>query len=416
MIIARNNLLITFPSFLIALLPLFLVIGPFLSDLSVVIVCIFFFINVIKNKDFDQFDNNFFKFFFFFFLYLVFNSLIKFYDINNIRVSFSYLRFGLYVLAVIYFLNKDEKLIKYLFYSFLFCFICLLIDGYYQYFFKVNLTGFSLGHERRISSFFYDDYILGSYLSRLSPIFLGLSILIFKNNKKNLIFIFILLILIQTLIFLTGERSSFFYSLMTILFLILMMQRYRLARLLALILPIIMIIFISIFNDTAKKRIVDETISQIGINDEKKHIFSEHHESHYKSAYLMFNENKIFGIGLRNFRNLCQQERFQTGVRSCSTHPHNTYVQLLSETGIIGFLFGLIIFLYFSFKMIYHLKDKFLKKKAYFNDFEICILSAILITIWPLVPTGNFFNNWLSIIYYFPIGFLLWSFRKKHNY
>ena len=34
-----------------------------------------------------------------------------------------------------------------------------------------------------------------------------------------------------------------------------MMQRYRLARLLALILPIIMIILISIFNDTAKKEL-----------------------------------------------------------------------------------------------------------------------------------------------------------------
>lgn len=413
MIVARNNFLITFPSFLIALLPLFLITGPFLSDLSVFTVSIFFLINVVKNKDFGQFDNNFFKIFIFFFLYLVFNSLIKFYDIHNIRVSFFYLRFGLYVLAVIYFLNKNEKLIKYLFFCFLFCFICLLVDGFYQYFFEVNLTGFSLGHERRISSFFYDDYILGSYLSRLSPIFLGLSILIFKNNKKNLILIFILLILIQTLIFLTGERASFFFSLLTILFLILMMQRYRLARLLALILPIIMIISISIFNDSAKKRIIDETMSQIGIHNEKKYIFSEHHESHYKSAYLMFSENKIFGIGLRNFRNFCKEERFQTGDRSCSTHPHNTYIQLLSETGIIGFLFSLYVFLYFSFKIIYHLKEKFFKKRGFFNDFEICILSAILITIWPLTPNGNFFNNWLSIVYYFPIGFLLWSFRKR---
>ena len=123
MIVSRNNFLITLPSFLIALLPLFLIPGTFLSDLSVFTVSIFFLINLIKNKDFGQFDNNFFKIFIFFFLYLVFNSLIKFYDIHNIYISFFYLRFGLYVLAVIYFLNKDEKLIKYLFYCFLFCFI-----------------------------------------------------------------------------------------------------------------------------------------------------------------------------------------------------------------------------------------------------------------------------------------------------
>ena len=409
----KNNFLINFPSVLISLIPLFLITGPFLSDLSVVIVCIFFLINLFKDKDFSRFDNKFFKFFLFFFIYLVLNSFIKFFDINSFRVSFSYIRFGLYVLAVIYFLDKNKRLINWLFYCFLFCFILLIIDGYFQYFFKENLTGYSLGSERRISSFFYDEYVLGSYLSRLLPIFLGLSLIIFEKNEKYLILIFILFILIQTLIFLTGERASFFFSLLSTLFLILMMQKFRLARLLALILPIIMVFFISIFDDTAKKRIIDETISQMGIYGDKKHIFSEHHESHYRSAYLMFSENKIFGIGVRNFRNFCGEKRFQTSNKSCSTHPHNTYIQLLSETGLIGFSFGILFFLYFSYICFHHIKRSLLNKDYIFNDFEVCILGAILISIWPLVPNGNFFNNWISIIYYFPVGFLLWSLKKK---
>ncbi len=403
-----------FPSLLIALLPFFLITGPFLSDLSIVIVCIFFLINIIKDRDFSHLNNKFFKYFIIFSLYLVFNSLIKFYDINSIRVSFSYLRFGLYVLAVIYFLDKEERLIKWLFYCFVFCFLSLIIDGFYQYFFKENLTGYNLGHEKRISSFFYDDYILGSYLSRLTPIFIGLSLLIFNDQKRYLVLIFILFVLIQTLIFLTGERASFFFSLLSILFFVLMMHDFRLARLLAVILPIVLIVFISIFNDTAKKRIVDETIYQMGIKKEEKYIFSEHHESHYKSAYLMFSENKIFGIGIRNFRNYCEEERFKTGERSCSTHPHNTYIQLLSEMGIVGFLFGFIFFSYFAFMMIYHLIQKFIKKRIYFSNFQICILASIFISIWPIVPTGNFFNNWLSIVYYFPVGFFLWSFKKNY--
>ena len=410
----RNNFLINLPSVLISLIPLFLITGPFLSDLSVVIVCIFFLINLFRDKDFSRFDNRFFKFFLFFFIYLVLNSFIKFFDINSFRVSFSYIRFGLYVLAVIYFLDKNKRLIHWLFYCFLFCFILLIIDGYFQYFFKENLTGYSLGSERRISSFFYDEYVLGSYLSRLLPIFLGLSLIIFEKNEKYLILIFILFILIQTLIFLTGERASFFFSLLSTLFIIFMMQKFRLARLLAFILPIIMIFFISIFNDTAKKRIIDETISQMGIYGDNKHIFSEHHESHYRSAYLMFSENKIFGIGVRNFRNFCGEKRFQISDKSCSTHPHNTYIQLLSETGLIGFSFGIFIFLYFSSICFHHLKKSLLNKEYIFNDFEVCILGAILISIWPLVPNGNFFNNWISIIYYFPVGFLLWSLKKNN--
>ena len=413
MTLLRENYLVFFPALLISLLPIFLITGPFLSDLSVVIVCIFFLINVFKNKELSRLNNKFFKYFLIFFINLVFNSLIKFYDINSIRVSFSYLRFGLYVLAVIYFLDKEKRLIKWLFYCFLFCFVSLLFDGFYQYFFKENLTGYSLGHEKRISSFFYDDYILGSYLSRLTPLFIGISILLFHNKKKNLILIFILFILIQTLIFLTGERASFFFSLLSILFFLFMAKDFKLARLLGLILPMILILFITVFNDTAKKRIIDETIIQMGINTKEKHIFSAHHESHYKSAYLMFKENKIFGIGIRNFRNFCEDKKFKTAEKSCSTHPHNTYVQLLSETGIVGFFFGFVFFFYFIFIMFYHLWLKFFRRKKYFNDFQICVLAAVLISVWPLVPTGNFFNNWLSIVYYFPVGFLLQSLKKK---
>ena len=54
------------------------------------------------------------------------------------------------------------------------------------------------------------------------------------------------------------------------------------------------------------------------------------------------------------------------------------------------------------------------QNKYYFNDFEICMLSAILISLWPFIPTGNFLNNWVSIVYYFPVGFLLWSLNKRY--
>jgi len=38
---------------------------------------------------------------------------------------------------------------------------------------------------------------------------------------------------------------------------------------------------------------------------------------------------------------------------------------------------------------------------------ECLLLILFFITLLPLVPTGNFFNNWISIVYFLPIGFLL---------
>ncbi len=194
-----------------------------------------------------------------------------------------------------------------------------------------------------------------------------------------------------------------------------MIKNYKKIRLITLLLSFFSIILITIYDDTAKKRIWDQTINQLGINSTKLNIFSEVHQSHYLSAYKMFQDNKLIGIGIRNFRNYCDEDRYKTHKSSCSTHPHNTYVQLLSETGLIGFAFGLILFFYFAFKMLNHLKGALFKKHYLFNDFQICLLAAIFITIWPFAPSGNFFNNWISIIYYFPVGFFLWSVKNKDS-
>ena len=75
-----------------------------------------------------------------------------------------------------------------------------------------------------------------------------------------------------------------------------------------------------------------------------------------------------------------------------------------------------IFYYYIDFVYFYFFKHSYLlyfKKKPYFRDFEIALLVCIFLSVWPLIPTGNFFNNWLSIIYYYPVGFLLWSLKKN---
>ena len=412
--ILKEKILILFPAILISLIPIFLITGPFLSDLSVVLVGIFFLINVQINKEYQYFKNKFFIIFLIFFLYLFFNSLLKYYDLNNLRISLGYLRFGLFALGVFYFLDKKKEIINWLFYTFLISFIALIVDGFIQFGFKVNLFNVSVDLSGRISSLFGSEYIMGSYLSRLFPIFLGITFYLYKDNYKFIFSISIIFVLIEILIFLSGERAAFFFNTLSALYIIIMIKNFKKIRLFSLITSFLLIILISTYDNTAKQRIWDSTINQMGINTGEYNIFSEVHQSHYESAYKMYLDNKVIGIGVRNFRNFCSDIRYDVlHERSCTTHPHNTYIQILAETGLIGLGFILLVlfcFIYFSLK---HLRGIFSKNKYYFTDFEVCLLSAILVSIWPFVPSGNFFNNWLSIIYYFPIGFLLWSFDKK---
>jgi len=410
----KNNFLIIVPCLLISFMPLFLISGPFLSDLSVVLVGIFFLINIILKKDYDFIKSKFSIIFVIFFLYLLINSTVNYYDYHTVRISLGYLRFGLFSLGVFYFLEKKQELLKWLFYTFIFCFIILIFDGFYQYIFKYNIFNVQVDPSGRVSSLFGSELVLGSYLARLYPIFLGLTFYLFKTKKKIILFVTFLFILTEILIFLSGERSAFFLNTLAAIFVTLMVRDFKFIRFISLTLSIILIFLITIYDDTAKKRMWDSTINQIGINSKKINLFSIVHESHYLSAYKMFLDKKFLGIGVRNFRNFCSQPEYFGGhERSCSTHPHNTYIQILAETGLIGFAFIILILFYFIFKCVLHFKGAIFQKKYYFNDFEICLLAAILITIWPFVPSGNFFNNWISIIYYFPVGFLLWSLKKS---
>ena len=59
----------------------------------------------------------------------------------------------------------------------------------------------------------------------------------------------------------------------------------------------------------------------------------------------MFKDKPILGHGPKSFREKCSQLDYYS-VRSCSTHPHNTFIQLLSETGIIGFALPFLLFSY----------------------------------------------------------------------
>jgi O-antigen ligase len=298
----------------------------------------------------------------------------------------------------------------------------LIIDGFYQYFIGKNILGHKNVDIQRVSSLFGNESILGSYLSRLWPIFFGLSIFFFKTKHRLFFVLILIFILSEVLIFISGDRTSFFYINLSAIFVILFSQKLLKLRLFTLLSSVLLIIIISFINPNAKERIFDQTLNQMNLGSDERAekekikkqfvIFSKPHTEIYISAYKMFLDNKILGVGIKNFRNICSDKRYKT-KNSCSTHPHNTYIQILSEIGIIGFLFLMIIIFYFCKYIIKHLYLKF-NGKYHFNDFEICILSGITIYLWPFVPTGNVFSNWLNIIMILNLPFLIWS-RKFIN-
>ena len=435
-----NKTLITVQQYLIISIPFLLITGPFLSDLAVVISGILFLIYVFRNEDYKYFDSAFFKLFIVFNLYIILTSLLSENVLYSLKTSLSYFRFGLFCLSVWLVLDHKPSTIKYLFFSMLFIYSFLVLDGLKQFFTKENFFGMYLGSGHRVTSLFGDDAKLGSYLSRMLPMFFASLIFLNKENNntnKNYFYYFsFLFILVDILIFITAERTSLFIVNFAAIILIITLINFKKLRFITLILSISIFSIISIYYPAAKIRIVDQTLDQIGIdknkvrkflstdktykehtgvdynNDNKKYVFSKKHHEIYQTSFKIYKDNVYFGIGPKNFRKFCNKANYKVGS-GCSTHPHNIYVQILTETGTIGFIYLLSIFLIISFYFIFHTYRMYFKKKPIFNDFQISLLVCIFISVWPLMPSGNLFNNWISVIYFYPVGFLIWTLNRK---
>jgi len=257
---------------------------------------------------------------------------------------------------------------------------------------------------------------MGSYLSRLFPLLFAL--FLFKKKKKfEIYFIAVLFILVDVLIYMSAERSSFFFLNLSTLFIIILIKEYQKFRLVTFILAIICVFVLSLKSPNLSERMFTGPAKNMGIiqSSSEATIFSPTHDSLIRTAYKMFKDKSLFGHGPKMFRVMCKDEKYASGIKPCMTHPHNFYVQLLAETGLIGFLFLFSALGYVLFSALRQFKSIIFKQKRVFTDYQVCLLAGMLITVWPLSTNGNFFNNWLMIIYCLPVGFYLQSIYSKND-
>ena len=405
-----NNYIVNTIYFSFVLLPLALISGPLLSDFIISLSAVLFIIFSFVNKEYKYFKNWFFYIFIFFYFWCLICSVFSDYKLVSSLKSLVYFRFFIFALAVWFLFDYKKDLVKYIFYSLFFCFLILVVDGYIQYFTGENIIGYKM-HNVRISSFFGDELIFGSYLSRLLPILIALFYLskISKIRKYEYIFI-VFLIFASVIIFLSGERSSFLFVIFTFFYLIFMPNKYSKYLLFLVILLFSIISIFSIQDKRISDRMFKLTFDQAGITDN----FSYQHKGHFLIALDLFKSNKFFGVGPKNFQNHCRNNlKYQKLPYVCTSHPHNTYFQLLSETGLVGFFIIFSIFLYLCFLSIKHIYLKIRDRYYYFEFPRICIMASMLISLWPVIPTGSFFNNYINIIYFFPVGIFLWLENRK---
>lgn len=417
----------------LSLIPLSLAISIFVADLLTSISGIILLTNLVKKENRNIFKSVKYEIFFFLLLYLI--ILISFfftkYKEYSFLASFFYFRYFLLSLSMLYLLKKYNFFFKIFYQLFFISIFIVIFDSFTQYIFGYNLFGYEKitrevsGDLFYLSSFFNEEKKLGSYFVRFLPLIL--SLIYFSKHRISMFYEITILLLISIIVFLSSERTAMFLLIIIYIFYFLIIRNK-----IFFIFPII-IIFGLLFNfeRSLVYKYFTFTLNQTGLSlitkPSERPIFrdiiryySYEHENLSYTGIKAFKENYLFGTGVKTFYPYCRDNnskyQFNNNKRKnrlvCSTHPHNTYVQILSEIGIFGFF--LIIFLFFK-TLFANIKISLINNKSNIIKSYYFINLSIIINIMPFIPSGSFFNNWLSLMMFFPIGFWLYIKDKIKN-
>ena len=359
------------------------------------------------------------------YLYLIFSSIINYYIFHHqvdLIKSFSYIRFFIFFIFIKEILNINDvkKILKYN----VFLLSILLIDIVFQKLFGENILGYSSVGSRN-SSFFGSELIAGSYISKFFfPVFIFICFFMIKN--KNSYITFFLLLFINICIFFTGERAaliSFFTIIFLSIFFIKELRKIIMLHFFVVIVSLAILINFApkklgrfdeiqkIFFD--KKYILNlKKENQVKDNLASKFLFifeSSDHIYLFNTAKNIWIENKVIGTGIKTFRHECKKKIYNTGKMKnlCSTHPHNYFLEIISELGIIGIILFITFFLMIIKRFYKYFKNNYSFSIYLYSSFFINFLSFLLI-----ITSGRFFSNWISIIFWLNLT-LMFSIEKN---
>ena len=384
---------------LLSFLPIIFFFGNGAGNTLVIIIDILFLYILIKQKQLNFLNNNLFYLLIIFWLILLGNLIFSINFENSLGRSVGFIRFIFLVFVIKFFFKFEKKDYKNFILKFWFFFLSLIsFDIIFEVIFGFNTLGFSSYMPGRLSSFFNQELKIGNLYSSFYLIILSFIIYlkssnskfskkIFKNYSFNYLFLLILFFILIS--FLIGERSNLIrVIIMSILFLFIVSKNWKsIFKFL-----ITSILVTTIFLMSSKNyhwRYWDAFLKPLIINPFQA-INNSYYGSHYKTAIQVFNNHKLYGVGLKNYRLEVQKEEYPD---LSSIHPHQIHFEVLAELGSVGYLY----FIFFMFVSFLKSINSYRNKKDYFVLSSMLYVITILI---PILPSGSFFTSFGATVFW----------------
>ena len=409
----QNFFVKNFSFFVLFFFPISILLRSAVLNLYFFIVSLFFIFWSYKKKYFlISLKNNWAWFYLIIIAYLTLISLFSTNISPSLKSALSQFRFIFFVLFLGCLSFTEDNIKKFIRYTSILI-LATCFDTLLQYFTGRDLFGFEPARQFdlpvRLSGPFGDELIVGSFIGftaipLISYFFYNFS----KFSKLEKIYNIIFTVICFFTVLLSGERIVFLIFVSSFLIIVFINFGIKKSFFISLILLTAVFLFIQNNKSTNNRALY--------FYDNIKNFQNSDHFKLFTSAYNIWDENKLFGVGLKNYRLVCDVKTIDPITIQntlCSTHPHNLYLEIMSETGLIGLILFIIFFFLIFLYIIKNMKLINSNFKGLFYGCSIILLSYI----WPIRSHGSFFSTFNASFFWFNLGiiYLLVIFAKRKN-
>lgn len=391
-----------FASFLTVLLPLVFLLGRGGSDAVASSIAALFLLRCAMEREFSWLKQKWLQAAGLLWVYICIRSYWTEYPAESFARSVSWIRYPLFAAALGCWVLKDKEVRQWLLYSLGVSVAFIVFDSLLQFYTGHDLFSkpYDMNEERvRLTGPFGAPVVGVMLVTLMYPVCMWglIGSEGQPRTKKGFACGSLLCLLPLATVLLSGERTALILCLIgfTLMFLLIPIRRLYKAALMA---TAAMVLGILLYTNPL---VMQRQIHSMGT------VIAEFGTSTYGeiwgSAVNMFKMNPAFGVGVMQFRNECPKSEYGPAdnlADRCNFHPHNLYLEWLSETGLVGFgLFATCMGL-----LVIRWLHAWPNLKT--NPVYLGLLITLSLRFFPFAPLTSFFISWFAIPLWLFIGWL----------
>lgn len=328
------------------------------------------------------------RFAFLFWAACLFSAALSPLPAYSLGEAFVWFRFPLFAMAIAFWLGKDSRLLNGMLLSagigmLIMCFILVA---------EITIVGVNGGR----LSWPYGDLVPGNYLAKAClPVFVVVVAIATSSDRHTASWAAIIALISIVTSVMTGERINFLIRACSgmLAAIVWKPRAYRVVVVLA-------IEGLAVFSAILATPALFHRFFEHFVQELPTHADSLYFRA-MAPGWLAFKESMIMGIGPGNLRILCPEIIGNSAVYDCHPHPHNYYIQLLGETGIVGMVTGML----FLGSIIWACAKPALRDRS-----NVVIATMWIVPFaffWPVASTADFFGQWNNIFMWSSLAFAL---------